>query len=425
MTSIAAVAIIGAGPYGLSIAAHLTARGVHPLVFGPPMESWRNGMPRGMRLKSEGFASCLSNPGQSFSLGAFCAEAGLPYADLDLPVPVEIFTAYGSAFQQRFVPQLDSRLVRHLERSAHGFSLELEDGTILAARRVIVATGIGPYRHVPPVLSGLPASRLSHTSARADYTAFAGRSVIVVGSGASAIDAAAALTRAGSTVRLVSRRSAITFYAAGRRRWSDRLTAPMTPLGPGWKKWLCVKLPLLFHALPEHVRTTVVRRYLGPAPGWSARADFEGKVALTLSAQVLGARETATGVELDIRGLDGRTLVERADHVVAGTGYAVDVRSLPFLDPGLSGDIALTDAAPRLSTHFETSVPGLYFAGTAAAFAFGPLLRFVCGAGFAAHRIAAHVAAAEARRGARAPSSRRVDSNSTARPVTDFSARRS
>ena len=395
MTSIAAVAVVGAGPYGLSVAAHLAAKGIEPLVFGPPMESWRNGMPRGMRLKSEGFASCLSDPEDAFTLAAFCASAGLPYADLDLPVPVETFTAYGTAFQERFVPQLDIRPVRHIERAPHGFSLRLEDGACVDARQVIVATGLGPYRHMPEVLAGLSPTRLSHTCDHADYSGFADRNVVVVGAGASAIDAAAALHRAGANVRLVSRRDAVTFYAAGPRRWVDRFIAPMTPLGPGWKKLLCVKAPLLFRALPEDVRVKIVRRYLGPAPGWSAREGFEGKVALTLASSVVGARESAGGVELEIVSRDGRATMADIDHVVAGTGYDIDVRRLPFLDPALIAKLALTRSAPWLSSHFETSVPGLYVVGTAAAYAFGPLLRFVCGAGFAARRVSSRAAAAE------------------------------
>ncbi len=397
MTSMALVAVVGAGPYGLSVAAHLAAKGVEPLVFGPPMESWRNGMPRGMRLKSEGFASCLSDPDGAFTLQAFCAGAGLPYADLDLPVPVETFTAYGTAFQERFVPHLDRRHVRHVARTAQGFALTLEDGATVAVRQVILATGLGAYRHIPAELGALPSSRLSHTCDHADYTTFAGRTVVVVGAGASAIDAAAALNRAGASAHLVSRRAGVTFYAAGPRRWTDRFTAPMTPLGPGWKKLLCVKAPLLFHALPESVRVKIVRRYLGPAPGWAARDDFEGKVAVTLSSSVVGACVTAAGIELEIATPDGRRTLTGIDHVIAGTGYDIDVRRLPFLDPALAADLELTRQAPRLSSHFETSVPGLYVVGTAAAYAFGPVLRFVCGAGFAARRVAARVAAVERR----------------------------
>lgn len=398
MASVAAIAIIGAGPYGLSIAAHLAAKGIEARVFGAPMASWRDGMPRGMRLKSEGFASALSDPEAAFTLQRFCAERGIEYSDLDTPVAVETFTAYGEAFQQRFVPQLDRRQVLRVARASHGFTLTLADGAAVEARRVIVATGVAPFKHVPAVLAGLSPDCLTHTCEHADYSSFARKRVVVVGAGASAVDAAAALHRGGAQASLVSRRHEVRFHTGlARRNWRQRLAAPVTPLGPGWRKLFCVEAPLLFRLLPARLRHRLVTRYLGPAPGWFAREDFVGKVALHLTATLVGARETADGVALEIAGADGthRTLV--ADHIVAGTGYGVDVGRLAFLDREIVAEIACDAAAPRLSASFESTMPGLYFAGPAAAFTFGPLLRFVCGAGFAARRIAAHVAARERR----------------------------
>ena len=67
-------AIIGAGPYGLSLAAHLGAAGADFRIFGRPMTSWRENMPKGMMLKSDGFASNLSAPDAQSTLKAWCAE---------------------------------------------------------------------------------------------------------------------------------------------------------------------------------------------------------------------------------------------------------------------------------------------------------------------------------------------------------------
>src|SRR5580704_12695153 len=94
------VAIIGAGPYGLSIAAHLKACGVDFRIFGSPMHTWTTQMPEGMRLKSEGFASSLYAPDSAFTLRDYCREQCIPYADLGLPVPLETFVAYGLRFQK-------------------------------------------------------------------------------------------------------------------------------------------------------------------------------------------------------------------------------------------------------------------------------------------------------------------------------------
>jgi cation diffusion facilitator CzcD-associated flavoprotein CzcO len=98
MTGPSNVAIIGAGPYGLSIAAHLRPRGIEFRIFGSPMQSWRTRMPADMFLKSEGFASSLYDPAGRFTLQRFCAEQGLRYAAIDVPVPLETFTHTGSPF---------------------------------------------------------------------------------------------------------------------------------------------------------------------------------------------------------------------------------------------------------------------------------------------------------------------------------------
>lgn len=72
------IAIIGAGPYRLSLAAHLTAAGANVRVFGQPMNTWLTSMPEGMVLKSEGFASNLWPPDGAFTLKDYCAQQGLP-----------------------------------------------------------------------------------------------------------------------------------------------------------------------------------------------------------------------------------------------------------------------------------------------------------------------------------------------------------
>src|SRR5437764_9469243 len=101
------IAIIGAGPYGLSVAAHLRNRGLEPLVLGEPMGAWRLHMPEGMFLKSTAAASSLSAPTGGFALGDFCAAQGLDSRSDREPVPIELFIRYGLWFQEELVPHVD------------------------------------------------------------------------------------------------------------------------------------------------------------------------------------------------------------------------------------------------------------------------------------------------------------------------------
>ncbi len=393
MVGTADVVIVGAGPYGLSLAAHLAASDLDVRVFGRSMRTWREGMPTGMKLKSDGFASSLSDPDGSYTLGHYCREHGIAYADSGWPVPVEVFAAYGQAFASRFVPQLDERKVTSIARVGQDFTVELEDGTSVLARRVVLATGIGAFGIQPPQLSTLPRASVTHSSQHADYGRFGGQAVAVIGAGASALDAAAALRRAGASPTLVSRRSAVTFYEAGRpRRPIDAVLAPRTPLGSGWKKLLCCKAPLLFHALPARLRLRIVQRYLGPSPGWFVRDTIEGHVPYWLDATLVEARLRSDGrVELAVdRPGQGRSVLE-VDHVVAATGYKVDLSRLGLLADDLLARLRTLDLSPVLSRNFESSVGGLYVVGTPSAYSFGPMFRFACGADYAARRVSRHI----------------------------------
>jgi thioredoxin reductase len=92
-------------------------------------------------------------------------------------------------------------------------------------------------------------------------------------------------------------------------------------------------------------------------------------------------------VRLHLRAPDGSERDVLAEHVIAATGYKVDLGRLPFLSADIRSKIETVAGSPILSKTFESSVPGIYFAGLAAANSFGPVMRFAFGAGFAARRI--------------------------------------
>lgn len=386
------VAIIGAGPFGLSLAAHFRAQGIEFRIFGSPMHTWLNHMPQGMKLKSEGFASSLFDPDSELPLAKYCADHGLPYADIGLPVPLETFAAYGLAFQNRFVPNLEKTQVTALRPAPGGFELELEDGEKVCARKVIVAVGISHYAHLPEEFAGVPKEFLTHSFAHSRLEALQGREVAVIGAGASALDLAALLHRAGASVQLISRAPAIRFHDPPTARpLLQRLRYPMTGIGPGWKMVLYAHAPALFHSFPEELRLRIVRRTLGPAPGWFVRDQVEGKVPFHLGVAVRQVRVENDRVRLQFQHENGDQQQLLVDHVIAATGYRVDLEKLKFLDAALLSQIRSVERTPVLSLNFESSVPGLYFVGASSANSHGPLVRFAVGAGYTAARLSAHL----------------------------------
>jgi thioredoxin reductase len=388
------VAIVGAGPYGLSLGAHLRHHGMAVCVFGPPMEMWRKHMPVGMMLKSDGFASNLSDPAGEFTLKNYCAQTQTPYHDTDLPVPVRVFIDYALAFQKQLVPDLDERRVAHVERVNGHFRLQIGERDAITARRVILAVGISHYASMPGVLAGLPAGRASHSSDHHLGTAFKGRKVAVIGAGASATNTAVLMHEAGAHVVLIARSDALEFHTgpsgSPRTLW-QRLRNPSSGLGPGWKSRFFTDWPDVFRHFPAAQRVRIVNRHLGPASGWPMRERFLGKVSMLLGRELVAAQEANGAVRLTLKMRDGSTEVHETEHVIAATGYQPDVARLPFLDARLRDSIATVNHAPALSADFESTVPGLYFTGLSAANTFGPMMRFAYGADFTARRIARHL----------------------------------
>src|SRR6476620_5151779 len=146
------VVIVGAGPYGLSLASHLVHRGISHRIFGVPMMAWRQ-MPPGMSLKSFGFATSVPTPQAHCTLPEYCRARGLE--DFE-PIPTSTFADYGEWFQQQLVPGLEQVRVIDVRRCRIGFDVTLETSERVEARRVIVAVGLGHFTRVPDVLSSLP-----------------------------------------------------------------------------------------------------------------------------------------------------------------------------------------------------------------------------------------------------------------------------
>ena len=399
-------AIIGAGPYGLSIAAHLRRSGIPFRIFGRPMDSWMEHMPKGMMLKSDGFASDIYDPEKAFTLRQFCAERGIEYADAGVPVRLDTFSAYGLAFRDRMVPELEDKLVASVERVAGGFLLRLEDGETFQARRVVLAVGITHFEYVPENLAHLPAEFLSHSARHREVEPFRGRNVVVIGGGASALDLAGLLREAGADVQLVSRREELKFHSQPtgkpRSQW-QQIRHPQSGLGPGMRSRFFANSPGLFYYLPERLRLEAVRRSLGPSGGWFIRDKVVGKLPLHLGCTPQGAEVKDGRVHLSVQAADGSRREIVTEHVIAATGYKVNLERLKFLNPEIRSQLKTVSGSPVLSSTFESSMPGLYFAGVAAANSFGPVMRFAFGAGFAARTLTRALAKSVAKEPATVP----------------------
>lgn len=376
------VAIVGAGPYGLSAAAHLTDLGIDARIFGEPMEFWATGMPEGMLLRSPRPASTISDPRSAFTLEAYEAASGTAPVKR---VTWKTFVNYGKWFGEQIGTPLDRRSVTELRRDGSIFRLTLSDGASLTARRVVVAAGIGPFRKNPAVFSDLCPCRASHCYEGRKLDTL-GRRVAVIGAGQSALECAALLHEMGTDVEVIARIPALRWIGMHPRLHNLGPISSMLyskhDIGPIGISRLVAYPHLLYHfpmAPKDKIRTRAVRS--AGAPWLVSRLQ---NVKVSVGRSVASAREI--GDEVELRLDDGSE--RRVDHVLLGTGYRVDLARYKFLSPDLLREIRQLDGYPDVSAGLRTSVPGLHFTGAPAARNFGPLVYFVTGTEFASTELA-------------------------------------
>jgi NADPH-dependent 2,4-dienoyl-CoA reductase/sulfur reductase-like enzyme len=366
------VVIVGAGPYGLAAASHLRKSDrLDVRIFGSPMSFW-GGMPKGMLLRSRWEASHIGHPSGPLTLDVYKAEK---HRSFGAPIPLEHFVEYGRWVQEHVAPDVDTRRVASVARQNGGFTVTLEDGSVLHAGRVVVAAGIEPFARRPAEFEGLGRS-VTHSSEWDDFAPLAGKNVAVVGGGQSALESAALLHEAGARAEVIARRPSLNWLKGG---VIQRKLGPFKPVfyaptdvGPiGMSRLLAA--PRAFRLFPRRAQDTMARRAIRPAGAKWLRSRLVD-VPLTLGRSVVSA-SNGNGVDLQLD--DGSS--RHVDHVVLGTGYQVDVAGYDFLDRALVDEIVTVNGYPVLRRGLESSVPGLHFLGAPAAWSFGPLMRFVSG----------------------------------------------
>jgi len=373
------VVIIGAGPYGLSAAAHLrTIVGLEVRLFGEPMTFWDRNMPVGMFLRSNWSATQIADPESALTLEAFQAANKV---SVSTPVPLKDFVEYGLWYQRQVVPDLDRRNIIRVESHPKGFRVTLDDGEVLYSRRVIVATGIGAFVRRPPEFRDMPIELVSHSSQHRDFTKFAGKNVLITGGGQSALESGALLHESGAEVEVISRASHInwlggwaskTLHKSLGKFTRDLLYAP-TDVGPAGISQVVAR-PDLLRLLPRELQDKLRKRAVRPA-GARWLVDRLKNVPVRLGRSVVSV---SAGDRVKVRLDDGTD--RTVDHILLGTGYRVDVSKYNFLALDLAQSIDRFNGFPKLGRGLETSVPGLHIVGAPAAWSFGPLMQFVSGA---------------------------------------------
>jgi FAD-dependent urate hydroxylase len=365
--------VVGAGPYGLAVAARANERGVDTVVVGHPMGFWTDHMPEGMYLRS-GIDWHIDASGID-TFEAFVEERRLSSAHTD-PVPIALFLEYAAWFQTQKHVAVRDRLVTLLERNGGAFVASLDDGTQMAADVVVVAPGAAYFRQFPEWSTLLPQGIGAHTCDLVRCDELAGARVLVVGGRQSAYEWAALLGEHGvGRVDIVHRHDIPRFERVSwkfvdpymdatinRRGWWRSLST--TDQGEITQKfWKAGRLSLEWWLAPR-LADERIRSWPGTHVVKAAAAGDGGMVSVALSS---GDRLTF-------------------DRLVFATGYKADLPRVPYLEE-LAGSVQVVDGFPVLDEAFQTSIARLYIAGFASTRDFGPFFGFTKGCPAAASLI--------------------------------------
>jgi cation diffusion facilitator CzcD-associated flavoprotein CzcO len=356
--------VIGAGPYGLAVAAHARQRGIGTVTVGSPMGFWRQQMPAGMFLRSG--PDWHLDVGHEHSFTAFLTERNLTTADVD-PIPISIYLEYADWFTAEKRLPVDDVRVSRLVRSGGRFVAELVDGEDILADAVVSAPGIAHFAALPPWAAALPEQRWAHTVDLVDFEQLRGARCLIIGGRQSAYEWAALLCDHGAErIDIVHRQDVPRFAAADWSFVDDHIADTLRT--PGW-----------WRSLPAAQREAINRRF------WEVgRLTLEPWIIPRLDARVhRWPRREVTRADDD--GLSARVTLstgERldADFIVFATGYRADLQAVPYLTDLVGDAILVKDGYPILDESFASTTPGLYIAGFPATQDFGPFFGFVRGA---------------------------------------------
>ena len=362
--------IIGAGPFGLAVAADATHRGMNYRIVGKPMEFWIANMPKGMYLRSA--CDWHLDPAGIDTIESFLKSQHLTAAQVE-PVSLDFYLRYAAWFQQRKgIEPLPLRVSR-LDHAAPAGAFEAfgEDGSIITARNVVIAIGFKYFKHLPAdIAQRVPSGRLAHTCDLVEFGPLRGRRCLIIGGRQSAFEWAALIAEAGASAVHVCHRHDSPAFKMSDWSWVGPLV-DATAQDTTWFR----KLPA---ARQEDMRQRLWAEGRLKIEPWLEPRIHNHPIKLWPRSELTACTERADGslaATLD----NGETL--HVDQVIAATGYKVDLARVPFLAEGnLKDRLATRNGFPELDDHFETNVAGLFMTSMPATQDFGPFWAFTVSA---------------------------------------------
>ena len=370
--------IIGAGPFGLAVAAQASHLGIEHIVAGKPMEFWQKSMPAGMYLRSA--CDWHLDPANVHTIDNFLAERRQTARDVE-PLSLEFYLSYAEWFQKQKQITAMPWHIQRLDVSDGQFIATTTDGATIKARHIVIAPGFKHFTNIPAELkSRLPAGRYSHTCDFVDFSTARGKRYLIIGGRQSAFEWAALLVEAGASAVYISHRHDSPSFKAADWSWVNPLVEAVGE-DPSWYRRLSqAEKDDISHRLWAEGRLKV-------EPWLEARLN-NPRVRVLPRTEVVECAEK--NGELNVELSNGGTIT--CDQIILATGYKVDIARLPILAAGnILDQLETRNGFPVLDDHFQTSINGLFITSMPATQDFGPFFAFTISVRVSAKLICAAV----------------------------------
>ena len=354
--------IIGAGPFGLALAAQAKHDQIDHLIVGKAMDFWRRNMPRGMFLRSA--CDWHLDPLNIDTIESYLQTQNKTAKDVE-PLSLDFYLTYADWFQKRKQIEPLPLHIERLDRIDEHFVATTSDDQLITADQVVLAPGFKHFTHVPDELkTKLGQYRFRHTCEFVDLEEAKGKRYLIIGGRQSAFEWAALLLEAGASQVHLSHRHASPAFSIADWSWVNPMVEQIAA-DPNW-----------FRRLSPDEREEINHRLwaegrLKVEPWLESRLADE-RVRVWPQTELSSC--VANG-DLTVTLSNGETFA--VDEVVLATGYKVKIEQLPLLASGnLLANLETKNGFPVLDDHFETSVPGLFITSMPAAQDFGPFFGF-------------------------------------------------
>ncbi len=371
--------IIGAGPFGLGLAAYCQQFSIDYLMVGKPMGFWKSNMPHGMYLRS-GIDWHL-DPSGTYTIENFIQSQGYDTDQLK-PLSREFYLNYTDWFKEgNQIDTMDFK-VHELKVYDNSFTAVSEDGNELKAKNVLVATGFEHYKHLPEeYLEMFPQDRLYHTCDLVNFDKLKRKRCLIIGGRQSAFEWAALLNESGvEQINLC--------YRHDTPRFTESDWTWVTPLMDRFiedNSW--------YHKLTDEEKQALDYRL------WvEGRAKLEPWLYPRINNNNVKLYPNSTIKNCTILSdhslqctLDQGQQLE-TDVIILATGYKVDLRKIPFLVNGnILEKLSIQGGFPRLDQNLQSNIPGLYFTSITATRDFGSFFAFTVSVKASANLVGQHL----------------------------------